>query len=124
MKKETIVMAAALFISTITLAQSKKPLPNNQPVVKTEQKKNEQYKNLKLTAAQQQKLNAIQLATKTTSDAIKSNASLTKEQKQQQMLMLIQSSKQQSNAVLTADQQAQLKNQKSGSRKKRNSNNY
>jgi hypothetical protein len=124
MKKETIVLAATLFAEVITFAQNKTPQTSNQRLAKVEQKRKEQYKNLKLTAAQQQQLNAIQIDIKTKSDAIKGNASLTKEQKQQQMLMLIQSSKQQSNAVLTADQQALLKNQKSESRKKRNTNNY
>jgi Spy/CpxP family protein refolding chaperone len=110
MKKVTIVLAAFLFTATISFAQSSAPAAGNKRMAKFEQKKNEQYKNLNLTADQQTKLNAIEADAKTKAAAIKSNSSLTKEQKQQQMQALMQSTKQQSSAVLTADQQAQLKN--------------
>ncbi|MDI3318424.1 hypothetical protein [Pinibacter soli] len=119
MKKRTIVLAAFFLTGSITFAQSSKPPATNQSAPK-----HEQHKNVTFTAEQQKKLEAIMADTKDKSDAIKSNESLTKEQKQQQMLLLIQSSKQQSNAVLTAEQQAQLKSQRSETIKKRNANNY
>jgi Spy/CpxP family protein refolding chaperone len=115
MKKVTIVLAAFLLAGTISFGQSSTQLPVvGQKATQFEQKANDEYKSLNLSADQQSKINAIKSDVMTKMTSVKNNTSLTQSQKQQQMQALMQSGQTKINAVLTPDQQAQLKNKAKG----------
>ena len=105
MKKFVLIAVAAIAFTTATQAQDSTSNMRQHPKMQRAQ----MFDELNLTADQKEKMKALREDNMQKMDAIKSNSSLSEDQKAEQMKTLRQGQKKSMDAILTEDQKAKMK---------------
>lgn len=112
MKKVLLLATAAFLIGTATQAQVQRPVRHSQKVQSDSSRhaRNEKMANeLDLSKDQQAQMKSLHQENKQQMEAIRSDASLTADQKKEKMKELRKSQSEKVNSILTPDQQVKRK---------------